>query len=300
MTNIIIPTLNAEKQLPGLLKALKSQTVLSEIIIVDSSSSDDTAKIAESHGVKIMTVKKEDFDHGGTRNLGGGIAKGDILIYLTQDALPLNEYSIENLVKPFEDEKVGAAFGRQLPYPKATLFGKHLRSFNYPGTSYVRSLMDKKKYGIKTTFMSNSFAAYRKQALEEVGSFKENLIYGEDTYAGAKLLMAGYKIAYVSDAVVYHSHNYTVFQEFKRYFDLGVFHKKEKWILDEFGRAEGEGKRYVKSEMLFLFKNRKYHLLPELFIRNGLKFAGYNLGKNYEKIPKGIIKKISMHRYWWK
>lgn len=300
MTSIIIPTLNAEKQLPGLLRALKSQTVLSEIIVVDSSFSDDTAKIAESHGLKMMTVNKEDFDHGGTRNLGGKIAKGDILIYLTQDALPLNEYSIENLVKLFKDEKVGAAFGRQLPYPEATLFGKHLRAFNYPGTSHVRSLMDKKKYGIKTPFISNSFAAYRKQALEEVGSFKENLIYGEDTYAGAKLLMAGYKIAYVSDAVVYHSHNYTVFQEFKRYFDLGVFHKREKWILDEFGRAEGEGKRYVKSEMLFLFKNRKYHLLPELFIRNGLKFAGYNLGKNYEKIPKGIIKRISMHRYWWK
>jgi len=300
MTNIIIPTLNAEKQLPGLLKALKSQTVLSEIIIVDSSSSDNTVRIAESFGVKTLIIKREEFDHGGTRNLGGKIAKGDIPVYLTQDAVPFNEYAIENLIKPFEDKKTGAVFGRQLPCPDSTLFGAHLRSFNYPESSYIRILTDKLMYKIKTPFLSNSFAAYRKQALEEVGSFKENLIYGEDTYAGAKLLMAGYKIAYVSDAVVYHSHNYTVFQEFKRYFDLGVFHKREKWILEEFGRAEGEGKRYVKSEMFFLFKNRKYHLLLELFIRNGLKFAGYNLGKNYEKIPKGIIKRISMHRYWWK
>ena len=77
------------------------------------------------------------------------------------------------------------------------------------------------------------------------GWFAEHLISTEDTYAGARMLLAGYTLAYVSDAMVYHSHNYTVFQEFKRYFDIGVFHKKERWILEAFGNAEGTGLRHL-------------------------------------------------------
>lgn len=299
MVSIIIPTLNAEDHIHELLASLRAQSIHCEIIVIDSSSSDNTGKIAESYGAKTITIKREGFDHGGSRTLAGKASKGDILIYLTQDVMPFNKYTIENLIKPFEDESIGAAYGRQLPTTDASLFGAHNRLFNYPESSNIRSFADKEKYKIKTPFLSNSFTAYRKRALEEIGGFKERLISTEDTCAGAKLLSAGYKIAYAADAMVYHSHNYTVFQEFKRYFDIGVFHKKERWILEEFGKVEGEGRAYIRSEIVFLIKEKKYHLLPEFFIRNGLKYAGYNLGRNYEKIPKSIITRISMHRDWW-
>lgn len=299
MISVIIPILGAGKELRDLLAKLRTQTVQSEIIIVDSSSTDEAHLIAASFGARLMKVKKGEFDHGGTRTLAAEEARGDIVIFLTQDVLPFDDRSIENLVRPFEDETVGAVYGRQLPYPDASPFAAHLRLFNYPETSSLRSISDKEKFKIKTPFLSNAFSAYRKKALLGVGGFKDRLILAEDTYAGARLLLAGYKIAYTADAAVYHSHNYTAFQEFKRYFDIGVFHQCEGWILEEFGKAEGEGMAYVRSAVGYLVRKGKYLLLPQLAIRAALKLAGYNLGRVYQKLPLSLIKRMSMQKDWW-
>lgn len=297
--SIIVPTLNAESTLKLLLASLKHQTVSGEIILVDSSSSDKTVEIGRSFGAKIITVSRDEFDHGGTRTAAGKAACGEVLIYMTQDVQLVNRHAVENLVKPFFDSNVGATYGRQLPHPDATPFAMHLRLFNYPENSYLVDLKDRQKYGIKTPFLSNSFAAYRRKVLEENGWFREKMIMGEDMYAGAKMLLAGYKISYASDAVVYHSHNYTLAAEFRRYFDIGVFHEMEKWMLDSFGKAEGEGIKFARSEVDFLIRKRKFHLLPEVAMRNGLKYLGYLLGRNYKSLPLTIISKLSMHNNWW-
>ena len=299
MFSIVIPTLNAESSLDSLLTSLKQQCVTDEIILVDSSSSDRTVEIGRSFGAKIITVSRKDFDHGGTRNLAVRHASGDIIIFFTQDALPVNEYALANLIQPFcNDEKIAAVYGRQIPHTDATVFAAHLRFFNYPDASYVVSTKDNER-GIKATFLSNSFAAYRREVLQKIGYFKDTLIFGEDTYAGAKMLLAGYKISYASDALVYHSHNYTLGEEFRRYFDIGVFHEMEKWILDSFGKAEGEGIKFVRSGVDFLRRKRKFHLLPEFAIRNGLKYLGYMLGRNYKSLPLKIISRLSMNSNWW-
>jgi len=298
--SVIIPTYNAQSYLPNLLKKLKEQSINSfELIIIDSSSKDETVNIARKYTENIIIIPQNKFDHGGTRAKAAQTATGDILIYLTQDALPYDECTVENIIKVFEDEKVGAAYGRQLSYDNTNLFGKHLRGFNYSETSYIRDKSGISSYGIKTAFLSDSFAAYRKSALENIGWFKSNLILGEDTYAGAKMILDGYKLAYVAEAKVYHSHSYTVVQEFRRYFDIGVFHKCESWILEEFGKAEGEGMKYIKSEVKYLLDNGAWYLLPEFLVRNCMKYLGYKLGQKYEKLPMWIIKKLSMHHRWW-
>ncbi|MGC2061610.1 MAG: glycosyltransferase [Thermodesulfovibrionales bacterium] len=299
MISVIIPTYNAAKHLEKLLESLRQQTLPSEIIVIDSSSTDSTPKIAEQFGATVKVIDKGAFDHGGTRTLAGKMAGGNILVYLTQDALPVASTSLEKLVRPLTDRTVGAVYGRQLPRPEASVFGTHLRLFNYPDVSYIRSLTDKKTYGIKTPFLSNSFAAYRKSCLEEICWFNERLIMGEDTCAGARLLMAGYTIAYAADAAVYHSHDYTAMQEMRRYFDIGVFHRSEDWIISEFGSAGGEGMAYLKSAITYLAENRKYELLPELFVLTGLKLAGYTLGRISPYLPLSVVKRFSMHRDWW-
>lgn len=298
--SIIVPTLNAEPYLGRLFELLKGQTARGEIIVIDSSSCDNTVKIAESFGAKTILIKRNEFDHGGTRTLAGKDAEGDIVIYLTQDAYPADKYAVENLIKPFfGDERIGGTYGRQLPNPDSSILGSHLRLFNYPPVSCIKTLNDSKEYGIMTAFLSNAFAAYRKSAMDEVGWFKEKLILSEDTYAGAKLLMAGYKIAYVAEAMVFHSHDYTMLQEFKRYFDIGVFHKREEWIIHRSGRAEGKGNKYIGSGLRFLIENKKYHLIPEFFLRNILKYISYKLGKNHRRMPEWILKNLSMNRDWW-
>ena len=299
--SIIIPTYNAQSYLTKLLDSIKSQSIKDyELIIIDSTSKDDTVNLAKKYTSNIVVIPQREFDHGGTRTKAAQLAQGDILIYLTQDALPFDSFAIENIIKVFDDNDIGAAFGKQIPYDESSLFGKHLREFNYTNNSYIRNKKDIQKYGLKTAFLSDSFAAYKRSALKDITWFKDGLILGEDTYAGAKMVLAGYKLAYVAEAKVYHSHSYTIVQEFKRYFDIGVFHAKENWILEHFGKAEGEGMKYIKSEFNYLLKNGAWYLIPEFFLRNGMKYLGYKLGMNHNKLPKWFIKRVSMHYRWWK
>lgn len=301
MISIIIPTWEASNSLPSLLASLVSQTVKDyELIVVDSSSEDNTIDIAESYNANVIIIRRSQFDHGATRTLAVKEAEGDIIIYLTQDALLCDEYAIENIIKPFsKDSQIGAVFGKQLPYPNASVFAQHLRLFNYSDTSYVRVLFDRQKYGIKTVFFSDSFSAYRKAALEEIGYFKNGLIFGEDICAAADLLLKDQKIAYVANAKVFHSHNYTICQDFRRYFDMGVFHKSEDWLLKEFGKAEGQGLKYIESEITFLVKRKRFDLFPEFVLRILAKYLGYKLGGQYIYFPRYVNKKFSINQQWW-
>jgi len=297
--SVIIPTYNSEKCLPLLLEKLKQQSIVFELIIIDSSSTDDTVNIAKRYTKNIITIPKLEFDHGGTRTKAAKTATGDIIVFLTQDALPIDSTSIEKLISAFRDPLVAVAYGKQIPYPHTSFFGKHLRIFNYRDTSYIRTLNEKKEFGIKTAFLSDSFAAYRKSDLEAVKWFKSGLIVGEDMYVGAKLLLAGKKLAYVAEAKVFHSHSYSIYEEFKRYFDTGVYHKQEKWLINTFGKAEGEGKKYIISEFKYIIEKNAYQYIPEFFLRNMAKYFGYKLGQQYKYYPKRLIKYFSLHPLWW-
>jgi rhamnosyltransferase len=297
--SVIIPTYNAEPYLTSLLPTLKNQTLNFELIIIDSSSTDNTLRLVKPYADKIISIPKNEFDHGGTRTKAALTASGEILIFLTQDALPAENKSLEKLVTCFKDPEVAVSYGRQIPYESTNLFGKHLRLFNYPKTSYIRSVKDKTKYGMKTPFLSDSYAAYRKSIMKEVDYFHTGLIVGEDVHMGAKLLLKDYSIFYVAQSQVYHSHSYTPLQEFKRYFDIGVFHTQEHWILDTFGKVEGEGAKYVKSELNYLLAHHAYLHIPAFFIRNTLKYLGYKLGTKHTLLPKILVKHFSMHSLWW-
>ncbi len=297
--SVIIPTYNAQKYFPKMLERLKDQTLSFELIIIDSSSTDNTVAIAKKYTKHVITILHDEFDHGGTRTKAAKMASGEIIVFLTQDALPYDNQTLEEIVKPFKESKVAAVYGRQLPYTHTSFFGKHLRLFNYTDTSYVRTLKDKEQYGIKTAFLSDSFAAYRKNALDKIDWFKDGLIVGEDSYAGAKIILEGYALAYCAKAKVYHSHSYTILEEFKRYFDIGVFHRREEWILENFGKAEGEGGKYIKSEWKYLMQEKAYYSIPEFFIRNTMKYLGYKLGQEYKYLPRFAIRRISMHSLWW-
>lgn len=298
---LIVPTYNPGELWLDWLEAVSSQDVsLSEVYVIDSGSTDSTVELSEKYGYKCDVIDKADFSHGATRQLAAErFPNADVLIYLTQDAVLACNESLTELVKMFESTNVGVAYGRQLPRKKASMLESHARLFNYPNISHIRTFEMIDEFGIKTAFISNSFSAYRVSALHQVGGFPLHTIISEDMYVAAKMLKAGWDVAYCAEAKVYHSHNYTLIDEFKRYFDIGVFHAMEKWMLDEFGKPEGEGFRYIKSEFLYLFDNKALHLLPEFMLRNVLKYFGYKLGKNYARIPIRLISKMSMHARWW-
>ncbi|EIY5131646.1 MULTISPECIES: glycosyltransferase [Klebsiella pneumoniae complex] len=268
--------------------------------IIDSGSKDKTVIEAEEAGFIITRINSNDFNHGGTRNLAVNkfTAGHDIVVFMTQDAIP-HENFIENIISAFKDEKVACAYGRQVPHNDANPIAQHARFFNYRDVDYVCGKNDISSMGIKTAFMSNSFSAYRLSAFKEIGGFPSNTILCEDMYFTAKAILAGYRVAYVSSAVVEHSHNYSPLQEFKRYFDIGVFHHSEPWIREKFGGASGEGKKFITSELLFLFKNAPLWI-PISFINNFMKLVGYKLGLKYKSLPKKLIFYFSMHKRFWK
>ena len=296
---VIIPTLNAGQDLPRLLQALRGQTVPCETLVIDSSSSDNTAGIAKSFGAKIITIKQEDFDHGGTRSLAAQQAEGDVIVFLTQDAMPSDEHAVENLIRPFERAEVGAAYGRQLPGPGASPFAEHMRLFKYPAHACVKSAADRDTCGIETPFLSDSFSAYRKKALQKIGFFKQGIIFAEDVYAGARLILAGYSIAYVPEAAVYHSHNHTMLEECRRYFDTAVFYETEDWIGKAFGTNRGEAWRYMKSEFAYLRKHGNSFIIFEFFPRTALRVIGFGLGRCHRVLPRSICRRLSAHPGWW-
>ncbi|MGR7266981.1 glycosyltransferase family 2 protein [Klebsiella aerogenes] len=268
--------------------------------VIDSSSKDDTASLASEAGFDILTIAGDDFNHGGTRNLAVKeyIDDYDVVIFLTQDAIPESGF-IEEIISVFDDEEVASAYGRQLPHLNANPIARHARNFNYPTKGYVADKTSIAKMGLKTVFMSNSFSAYRLSVFKKLGGFPSDTILCEDMFYTAKAVMAGYKNVYAANAKVRHSHNYTPIEEFKRYFDIGVFHTDQPWIRDNFGGAGGEGTKFIISELKFLIANG-ISWLPLAMINNFMKIVGYKLGKNYKKLPKVIIKKCSMHKRFWK
>ncbi|WP_114937653.1 glycosyltransferase [Mucilaginibacter endophyticus] len=298
---LLIPTLNAGSSWLEALESIKSQTYnLSNKIIIDSGSKDNTINLSNQYGFKVKEINKSEFNHGKTRQQLVELSEdADICIFLTQDAILASPDSISNIVNAFDDPQVGMAYGRQLPHKNAQTLESHARLYNYPAISHIRSSEDITQMGFKVFFCSNSFAAYRRNALLAIGGFPTDSIMGEDAIVAARMLTAGYKKAYVADATVYHSHTYTLVQEFRRYFDTRVFHEQNKWLIRDFGKPTGEGFKFMRSELKYVLKHKKSIILNSVFSL-GAKWLGYKSGKFYKKLPKQILKRFSMHSFYWK
>lgn len=297
---LIVPTLNAGRRWQDWLQRVERQSLRpTRKLVIDSSSDDQTPALARAHGFEVVSIARRDFNHGDTRQMAGELLDDcDILVYLTQDALLASPDAVSRLVAVFSDADVALAYGRQLPHEDAGPIGAHARLFNYPATGVRKTLADVPRLGIKTAFCSNSFAAYRRSDLSAVGGFASNVIFGEDAHAATRLLLSGKAIQYVAEAGVYHSHDYTMVEDFRRYFDIGVFHAREPWIIDALGTAEGEGFRFMTSEVSYLLRSAPW-LLPSALARVALKYTAYQLGKREKNLSQSRKRKLSMNRAFW-
>jgi rhamnosyltransferase len=303
--DVIIPVYNPDNKLFQLLLRLEKQTIRPKNILifqtVDASNEIEPIKIPENMSISlnIYYVNKNDFDHGGTRRFGASQSKADILIYMTQDAIPADKYLIERLIQPYKDSQVSATYGRQLANSKADIIERYTRQFNYPDESHTKSIKDIETLGIKAFFCSNVCASYRRDIYEKLGGFVERTIFNEDMIMAYSMIKAGYKISYKADARVIHSHNYSYLQQFSRNFDLGVSHRQYADIFLGVS-SESEGIRLVKDTLGYLMEQKEYLLIPDLIISSGFKYLGYKLGVNYDKLPKNMVLHCSMNKGYWK
>lgn len=221
--SVIIPTLNAAKLIDSLLFKLNKQTLSpDEIIIVDSESDDDTILRAATHPItRVISIKRSDFDHGGTRDMAFRASIGDVVLFLTQDAMVRDDTYVESLVHAVSQDGIACAYGRQIAQADAPLYEKYTRDFNYPAQRSLRDAKDIPRLGIKAFFLSDACSAYRRDAYLAVGGFDYPVLTNEDMLIAAKFLHAGYQISYCSDAVILHSHHYSWKQEYERNYKIG-------------------------------------------------------------------------------
>lgn len=303
MISVIIPTLNAARYMEDLMDALRAQLYVGEIeiIVIDSESEDSTVDIARRKGAKVISVKRSNFDHGGTRNIAWRAAKGDIICFMTQDAIPADENYLymltRNLLDPnFPELKMVS--GRQIADETANPVEYLTREFNYPEGAFFRTKEDIPRLGIKAYFFSDACSAYKRTILEEMGGFEEPILTNEDMLMAARVINKGYTIGYEGMAMVFHCHNFKLRYHYARNFDVAAFLKMYESEIQS-GGTTGEGKRMVKFIALNLLKHGYLISFFRLINESAAKYLGNRAGSKYERMDmEKILKKTTNKGYW--
>lgn len=298
---VVIPTYNGGELWKQSARLLAEQVpALSRVKVIDSSSSDDTQDTARHFNFEVEQIDQKEFDHGGTRSHALEDIETEFVVFLTQDALLESADAITRLVSIFDQEPdIVCAYGRQLPHVDANPLAQHARHNSYRSKSYVTDLDSAFPQGFRKAFFSNSFSAYRVDFLRSIGGFPNHLILGEDAYVAAKALVARKKVAYVATAQVRHSHNYSALEEFKRYFDIGVFHSTQPWMIEKLGTVEGEGVKFALGQLGYVMKEKRYFWVIPSVAASMAKFIGYKLGKKHTQLGTRLSRKLSMYKSYW-
>ena len=291
-------THNAEHHLKHCLPPFLNSPLKPRVLVVNSSSEDNTVQLAEKMGAETLVIPRAAFNHGTTRELARKHLKSKIFVLATPDAYAAKADLLEKLVCPIVQKKASISYARQIPHKGAKFFEAFAREFNYPQESHIRSIKDVDKHGIYTFFCSDSCAAYCNDALNEIGGFQPVLI-GEDTVATAKLLHRGHSIAYVAEALIHHSHSYSLWQEFQRHFDTGLARKSYADLLMPAGKDSVRGKLFLKTLFRHLIRHRP-HLIPYAVLQSAVKWFGYQLGQKGERLPLSVKKRCSGQDFYWK
>lgn len=306
MIDVIIPAYKPDEKMIRLIEMLEKQTLsVNKIIVVNTKEKYPAASCIgdgffDAHEkVVVYPISKDEFDHGKSRNLGASKSEADILVYMTQDAVPADEFLMEKLVKPLADTTVACSYARQLPDNKSTMVEILTREFNYPAVGIIKSKDDLANLGIKTYFCSNVCCAYNAGIFKKLEGFINHTIFNEDMIYAAKAIANGYKVAYAADAEVIHAHNYSAIQQFHRNFDLGVSQADHPEIFGGIS-SESEGIKMVKEIMHKLRKKGHGKEIPNYILTSGCKFIGYRMGKKYNRLPMWLVRKCTMNPMYWK
>lgn len=298
--DVVIPAYKPGKDFKELLGRLLKQTVLPDNIFVLQTLAEGEEQLQfEEECIHVYPVKQAEFDHGKTRDYGAKLSGADYVLMMTQDAMPQNQYLLEELLKGFTKENVGIVYGRQLAGKDAGLAEKLTRQYNYPPESRLKARADEEALGIKTYFCSDVCAMYDRRLYEELGGFVHPVIFNEDMIMAYRVIQAGYRVYYAADAQVVHSHSYTCMQQFRRNFDLGASQCQYREIFDNIS-SEKEGAGFAGTVILTLCKGLHFGKAVYFAWQCGFRLAGYRLGKNYEKLSKKMVLRCTMSPWFWK
>lgn len=297
--DVVIPVYKPTEYILSLLLWLSRQTVKPDRVIIINTEKEYWDQFFGDYDIcgkypflEVVHIKKEEFDHGNTRNMGMKMSDAPFVLMMTDDAVPSDEHLIERLLLGIKDIRIGMCYARQKPQRGAHVIEKYTRVFNYPEQSVTKSKEDIPTLGIKAFFASNVCCLYRKSIFDSLGGFIEHTNFNEDMIYARKLLENGYLIRYEASACVRHSHNYTGIQYLRRNYEMGRSQADHPEVFGDV-KSEGEGIKMVKATAVYLCKHLMPHLVFKLIWHSGCKYVGYFCGKRYTKIPQGINKFIT-------
>ena len=305
--DVIIPTYKPSDTFCLLLQKLQEQTFLIHRILILNTEEALWEEAVKKYPIEaalkklpheIYHIRKDEFDHGGTRLFGAEQSSADILLFMTQDAVPANAFLVEELVQGLRDADTAVAYARQLPREDCSVVERYTRQFNYPEQSRKKGMEDIATLGIKTFFCSDVCAAYKRNVFECLGGFETPVIFNEDMFFAAKAIDAGYYVYYAARAEVIQSHNYTMAQQFHRNFDLAVSQQQHPEIFEQVS-SEAEGMKLVLGTVKHLIAVGKPHLIFQLGFQCIGKYAGYRMGKHYKRLSRKQILRYTMNQDYW-
>ncbi len=305
VVDVIIPVYKPGTELMTLLQRLSTQThPVNRIILINTDKQYFDDKYLFLPQTEAVHITKAEFDHAATRNMGIEMSSANKVLLMTMDAIPANDYLVEELIKAFDisDGQSGAvavSYGRQLPREDCRMAEQYTRVFNYPEESSIKTQKDIERLGIKAYFCSDVCAMYDTEIYRRLGGFVPKAIFNEDMLYAAKAIQNGYAVAYCASAKVIHSHNYTLREQFSRNFDLGVSQAEHPEVFGGI-KSESEGIRLVKNTAGHLLKNGRWYQVPYLFMTSAAKYLGYRKGLNYKRLSEKRILKCTMNKDYWK
>ncbi len=304
--SILLLTLNGGPALVETLAAIQAQTLSEpgrddltvEIVAIDSGSTDGTLAALQSYPLQLHQIAPAEFGHGRTRNLAARLARGQWLIYLSQDAAPAHDRWLLNLTRHLREPRVAAAFGRQLPPRQVGPIETFFLEQTYParGFRHQPTGRDHGAAPLGRIFFSNVNAALKKAVWAE-WPFPEDLVMSEDQAFARAALAAGYALVYDPEAAVVHGHCYSLAQLFRRNFDSG--YSLRGIAGDRWADVARLGLRYVWSEQLYLARRGQWAWMPYALLYEFVKSAGFAAGRGGHRLPASWRPRLSLHtRYW--
>jgi len=278
-TSIIILTKDGGNNFPRLLGCIYSQRYSGsfEVIVIDSGSTDGTVEKTRKYPVRLVEIKPEEFHHGRTRNQGAEMAQGQYLVYITQDALPLDNNWLQKLTTNLIDPQVAMVIGRQIPNENTTFPDKFYYFYDFPDVRLVVKRGGSAYYH-DNNFISNVNSALRKRVWQE-HRFSETIVMAEDKELAGRLLLAGWTIIYDPGSAVRHSHNFSIPEVFDRALDYGLALRQgaASHIRSKRSRIK-RIQEYMISLIKFLNVNGRILWLPYLVFYDSVLYLALFLG----------------------
>lgn len=295
-TSVVIPTKNGARWIGDCLEAVHSQKGVGpvEVLLVDSGSTDGTLEIAKKYPVRIVEIPAQDFHHARTRNYAATMTLGKYLVFLSQDAIPLDSSWLGTMLHNFADGAVGAVYGKQVPRLGSTRERQTALNTMYGTDRVVKEPSSKQSLGYRYYHFSDANAAIRRTVWEAT-HFPEELKVFEDLGIAKRILDKGWHIVYEPNAGVIHSHNHTTFELFRRYFDIGYTFQRL-GILDELTHDSmvKEAKKLIKRKLQGT--GNGVSAAAGDIRKDVAKSAGFWLGSHEKYLPVPVKRRLSAHR----